>query len=141
MGPVEVLVVGFPGSQFNGDILPSLTDAVERGIIAIVDGMVITRELDGSVTFVEFDEVDASPEVAALAALVHETVDLVGDDDVAQLAAGIAPGDSAAVLVFEHTWAAPFRDAVVDSGGVLLANFRVPGDVVDDVLAAVADLA
>jgi hypothetical protein len=140
MGPVEVLVVGFPGNQFTGKIVPTLQDLVARGVIQIVDGMFLTKGVDGSVSFVEFDEPDASPEVLALGELVRDAVDLVSAEDVDELAAGLEPGSSAAVLVFEHTWAKGFQDAVVDSGGVLISDFRVPKAVVDEVLAAVAEL-
>ncbi|WCO68161.1 DUF6325 family protein [Iamia majanohamensis] len=140
MGPVEVLVIGFPGSRFNGDIVPSLVDVVERGIISIVDAILVSRDEDGGLTVVELEEEGAGPEVAALAALVDEVHDLVSDEDVEALAADIEPGSSAAVLVFEHTWALPLRDAVAGSGGVVLSQLRVPGAVVDEVLDAVAAL-
>jgi uncharacterized membrane protein len=140
VGPVEVLVIGFPGSRFNGDIVPSLVDVVERGIISIVDAILISRDEDGGLTVVELEEEGAGPEVAALAALVDEVHDLVSDEDVEALAADIEPGSSAAVLVFEHTWALPLRDAVTGSGGVVLSQLRVPGAVVDEVRDAVAAL-
>lgn len=140
MGPVEVLVIGFPGSRFNGDIVPSLVDVVERGIISIVDAILVSRDEDGGLTVVELEEEGVGPEVAALAALVDEVHDLVSDEDVEALAADIEPGSSAAVLVFEHTWALPLRDAVAGSGGVVLSQLRVPGAVVDEVLDAVAAL-
>ena len=75
-----------------------------------------------------------------MADLLAENYGLLADDDVTQLTAGLAPNSSAAILVFEHTWMKPLRDAVVESGGVLAANFRVPGAVVEEVLAAVAAL-
>lgn len=140
MGPVEVIVIGFPGSQFNGEILPALQDLVSAGTISVVDGMLITKGDDGSVTFTEFEETGVSAEVASLAALIHTSVDLVSAEDVEDLAADLAPGDSAAVLVFEHSWAIPFQAAVVGSGGFLVNDFMVPGPVVDEVLAAVAEL-
>ena len=140
MGPVEVLVIGFPGSRFNGDIVPTLVDVVERGIISIVDAILVSRDEDGGLTVVELEEEGVGPEVAALAALVDEVHDLVSDEDVEALAADIEPGSSAAVLVFEHTWALPLRDAVAGSGGVVLSQLRVPGAVVDEVLDAVAAL-
>lgn len=140
MGPVEVLVIGFPESRFNGEILPAISDLVEREIISVIDGVLATKDDDGTISFVEFEEEDANPEVAALAALVQETRDLVSAEDVAELAASLEPGASAAVLVFEHTWAIGLRDAIVGSGGILLEELRVPGDVVDEVLAAVAEL-
>ena len=138
LGPVELLVVGFPGSQFNGGILPALKDVVERDIVSIVDGLLITKDLDGNVEFVEFEDEGANDDVMALSAMINEANGLLSDEDVDEIATALEPGDSAAALVFEHTWAKPFRDAIVNSGGVLVANVRVPGMVVDEVLAAVA---
>lgn len=139
LGPIEVLVVGFPGSEFNGRILPALQDVVERDIVSIVDCLLITKAADGSVDFVEIDEVGSDSDVAKLAALMDEANGLLSSEDIDAFAEGLEPGDSAAALVFEHTWAKPFRDAVVHSGGVLLANMRVPGMVVDEVLEALEE--
>jgi hypothetical protein len=65
---------------------------------------------------------------------------LISDEDVEELAASLEPDSSEAILVFEHTWAKPLRDAIVASGGVLADNFRVPGMVVDEILDALAEL-
>lgn len=135
LGPIEVLEIAFPGSQFNGDILPELQKLIEAGTIAVIDGLFVQKDDAGDVTYVEFDQIDANDDAAKLADLLNEVEDLLSDEDVDELAAGIEPGSAAAILVFEHTWAKPFRDAVVNSGGVLAANFRVPGLVVDEVLA------
>ena len=138
LGPIEILVVGFPGSEFNGGILPALRDVVERDIVSIVDCLLVTKDLDGNVEFVEIEDAGANEDAAALAAMVGEANGLLSDEDVEEFAVALEPGDSAAVLVFEHTWAKPFRDAIVDSGGVLVANVRVPGIVVDEVMAELA---
>lgn len=135
-----MLVIGFPGSQFNGEILPALTDLVEREIISVVDGLLVTRQEDGTVEVIEFEEADASPQVAELAALVQEAHDLVSAEDVDDLVGNLEPGSSAAVLVFEHTWALPLIGAITGSGGILLGDVRIPGAVVDEVLAAVESL-
>ena len=66
---------------------------------------------------------------------------LISDEDVEALSETLEPNSSAAILVFEHTWAIPFRDAIVDSGGILAAAVRIPADVVDNVLAALAETA
>jgi hypothetical protein len=139
MGPIEVLVVGFPGSRFNGAILPALQDVVERDIVSIVDCLLITKNEDGTVEFTEIEEVGSDEEVAKLQELFDEAQGLLSDEDVEAFAEALEPGDSAAALVFEHTWAKPFRDAVVDSGGVMIANIRVPGAIADQVLAAVEE--
>ena len=140
LGPIEVLVVGFPGSQFNGGILPALKDVVQRDIVSIVDGLLVTKDLDGNIAIVELEDAGANDDVAALAEMVGEANGLLSAEDVDEIAVALKPGDSAAFLVFEHTWAKPFRDAIVGSGGVLVANVRIPGMVVDEVMAELAEM-
>jgi uncharacterized membrane protein len=135
LGPIEVLVISFPGNEFTGEIIPELERLVANDTIAIVDGVLVTKDDAGQVTFVEFEELGGDADAARLAAVMSQVDSLISDDDVAELAAALEPGSSEAILVFEHTWAKPLRDAVVASGGVLAANFRVPGAVVDEVLA------
>lgn len=138
LGPIEVLMVGFPGNQFNGEILPELERLTTSDTIAIVDGLLLRKDADGEVTFTEFEDISANDDAAALAGLLDQVESLISDEDVEEMAAGLEPNSSAAILVFEHTWAKPLRDAIVDSGGVLAANFRVPGLVVDELLAELA---
>lgn len=140
LGPIEVIVVGFPGSKFNGAVLPELMALVEAGTITVVDGVFITKDAAGDVAFVEFGEDGIDAEVAALADLVGEALELVSDEDVDELAEGLEPGSSAAMLVFEHTWAKGFRDAIAGSGGELLADFRVPAVAVEELLTTLAEL-
>jgi hypothetical protein len=142
LGPIEVIEIAFPGNQFNGEIMPELQRLIDKDTISVIDGLFLLKDDDGDVTFVEFDELGANHDAARLAEFMDQLDALISDEDVDALAAGIAPGSSAAILVFEHTWAKPFRDAVVASGGLLAANFRVPGAIVDellDELSAVAD--
>ena len=141
LGPIEVLVVGFPGNQFNGRIVPEIQSLIDREIIAVVDGLLIKKDVNGDVTVVEFEESGIDQNVAALGALCADAVaDLISSEDIDEFAAALEANSSAAVLVFEHTWAKPFRDAILDSGGVLVNNIRIPGLVVEEVLAAVASL-
>jgi hypothetical protein len=140
LGPIEVLVLSFPGNTFNGEIIPELERLVTNDTIDIIDGLFIRKDADGSVTFVEFDESSDDADATALTGLLHQVESLVSDEDVDELAAALEPNSSGAILVFEHTWARPLRDAIVGSGGVLTANFRVPGAVVDELLAELAEL-
>lgn len=140
LGPIEVLVVGFPGNQFNGEIIPELERLVESDTISLVDGMLLQKEADGEVVFAEFEELGSNPDVARLAALMNQVESLISDEDVYELAEGLEPNSSAAILVFEHTWFKPLRDNILDSNGVLVANFRVPGLVVEEVLGELAQL-
>jgi len=140
LGPIEVLVVGFPGNQFNGEILPELERLIENDTISIVDGVLLQKDADGTVTFTEFEELGSNPDAARLAELMNQVESFISDEDVDELAAGLEPNSAAAMLVFEHTWFKPLRGAIVDSGGVLVSNFRIPGLVVEELLAELAEL-
>lgn len=134
LGPIEVLLLGFPGNKFNGEILPELERLVQADTISIVDCLVLQKDGDGEVTFVEVDEIGDDDDAARLAGLMDQLDDLISDEDVAELARGLEPESTAALLVFEHTWVKRLRDAVVASDGVLAANFRVPGLAVEELL-------
>lgn len=138
LGPIEVIVIGFPGSEFNGDIMPELQRLVSDETITIVDGLFVTKDADGNVDYAEFGQEGANARAAELESLLDQLESLLSEEDVTEIAETLEPGSSAAMLVFEHTWAKPFRDAVVASGGVLAANFRVPGLVVDELLSELA---
>ena len=140
LGPIEVLVVGFPGNQFNGEILPALEQLIENDTISIVDGLLLQKDADGTVTFTEFEELGSNPDAARLAELMNQVESFISDEDIDELAAGLEPNSAAAMLVFEHTWFKPLRGAIVDSGGVLVSNFRIPGLVVEELLAELAEL-
>jgi hypothetical protein len=137
LGPIEVVVLGFPGSRFTGEIRPRIVELVQRGIVSVIDALFITKDADGEVTFLELQQLVDDPEVAALGDLLSRQVDLLAAEDAAELVAELDPGSSALALVFEHTWMLPVREAIVASGGVLLADLHVPPDVVDEVVAAV----
>ena len=136
LGPIEVIVLGFPGSRFTGEIRPRIMDLVERGIVSIVDALLIKKDKAGEVTFVEMQQQTGDPDMDAFASRVTG-LDLISSEDVDEFAAALEPGSSALAVAFEHTWMLPVREAVVASGGVLLADIHVPADVVDEVLAAV----
>ena len=141
VGPIEVIVVEFPGNRFNGKVLPELRRLVDAGTIRIVDGLLMSRGSGDEITILEIDQALGDPALVALAEL-FDTIDaLISDEDIEALQETLEPDSSAAILVFEHTWAIPFRDAVVDSGGVLAAAVRIPADVVEDVLTALAETA
>jgi hypothetical protein len=137
LGPIEVVVLGFPGSRFTGEIRPRILELVQRGIVSVIDALFITKDDDGAVTFLELQQLADDPEVAALGDLLSRQIDLLAAEDVTELVAELEPGSSALALVFEHTWMLPVREAVVESGGILLADLHIPPDVVDEVLAAV----
>ena len=135
IGPVEILVVGFPGNQFNGDVAPALADLVEGGLIRVIDLVFVTKDEAGDVVGIELSDLEESTS-AAFRPHVEEPSGLLSDEDIADLGADLAPNSSAAILLFEHVWATRFRDAVLESGGEMLAAIRIPKEVIDEVVAA-----
>jgi Family of unknown function (DUF6325) len=134
IGPVEILAVGFPGSRFNGDVLPSLADLVDRELIRVLDLVVVKKEEDGGISALEIDLLD-DDDAAEINTLHVEGVDMLGEDDLSLAADEIPNGTTAVVLVWEDVWATRFAKAMRDSGGVLLAYDRIPHEVVAEILA------
>jgi len=125
LGPVDWIVVEFPGSKFNGQIAPALLDLVERDLIRVLDLLVLKKDADGSLEAFELSDLDQG-EIGDLRTYESELAMLLSEEDVNSLAAAIEPGSSAGVLVWENTWAAPFASAVRRSGGQLVASGRIP---------------
>ncbi len=131
MGPIDYLLVEWPGRQPNGEVAPHLVDLVDRGLIRILDLAFIAKGEDGSVVGMEL--ADLGGEVAELSIFEGAASGLLSDEDIDEAGGALEPGTSAALLVFENTWAAPFATAVRRSGGQLVASGRIP---VQAVLAA-----
>ena len=118
-------MVEFPGSRFNGQIAPALFDLVERDLIRVLDLLVLKKDDDGSLEAFELSDLDEA-EVGELRTYESELAMLLSEEDVTSLAAAIEAGSSAAVLVWENAWAAPFGSAVRRAGGQLVASGRIP---------------
>lgn len=131
MGPIDYLLVEWPGKQPNGEVAPHLVDLVDRGLIRILDLVFVAKDEEGNVAVLEL--ADLGGEVTELAVFEGASSGLLGDEDVEQAGGVLAPGTSAALLVFENAWAAPFVAAVRRSGGELVASGRIPAE---DLLAA-----
>jgi uncharacterized membrane protein len=139
LGPIELVVIGFESTPHSGRIAAAVQDLVDSDVITLVDGLLIVKGEDDSITYVEIEQVDADDSIKALADLLDPEGDgLLTDEDVDQIAEQMPPGASALMLVFENTWVKPVRDAIQEAGGFLMAQVRIPGAVVDEVLADVA---
>ncbi|MFI6588076.1 DUF6325 family protein [Embleya sp. NPDC050493] len=131
-GPIDYLVVEFPGSRMTGEGLPLLVDLVDRGIIRILDLVFVMKEQDGSIRGVELTDLTGDSE---LDLTVFEGVSsgLLGEDEIDDVSGVLEPGSAAGVLVYENAWAGPFAAALRRGGGRLVANGRIP---VEEVLAS-----
>jgi hypothetical protein len=132
MGPIDYLVVEFPGNRMTGEGFPLLVDLVDRGLIRILDLTFIRKDADGSVTGLEIGDLTGDGELD-LAVFEGASSGLLGQDDLVEAAAALEPGNSAGVLIYENLWAAPFAAALRRGGAEQVASGRIP---VPAVLAA-----
>jgi hypothetical protein len=121
MGPIDYLLIEWPGRQPTGEVAPHLVELVDRGLIRILDLALIAKDEDGSAAALEIS--DLGDEFAVFAGA---SSGLLSDEDVEEAAGALEAGTSAALLVFENRWAAPFAAAVRRSGGQLVASGRIP---------------
>jgi hypothetical protein len=135
LGPVELLIVGFPGNKFNGDVAPALMELVENGTIRIIDLLFVGKDDEGNVEAFEVSGLDDDL-AAKFMPLLHDNASgLIGEEDVEDVAEALEPNSSAALLLYEQLWAIRFRDALAGSGAELMDLFRIPGEVIDEALA------
>ena len=134
--PVEIAIIEFPGSRFNGEIVPALTQLVDDGIVAIIDLVLVSKDVDGSVTVLEISELDDET-AGAFDDLDGEAGGLLSEDDLAQAAEALSLGSSALMIVWQDTLGR--RDSSRRSrrpGGRLVAHDRLDAETVAEVLAA-----
>ncbi|MFG2292595.1 DUF6325 family protein [Streptomyces sp. NPDC048603] len=140
LGPIDYLVVEFPGSHLTGEGMPLLVDLVDRGIIRILDLAFFVKDADGSVRGLEIADVTGD---GNLDLTVFEGVSsgLIGEDDLAEAGSLLQPGDSAAVLLYENLWAAPLAAALRRADARMIASGRIPVQDVIEALDALDDAA
>jgi hypothetical protein len=134
LGPVELLVVEFPGTRVRGDVVPAMRALVESGTVRIIDLLFISKDSDGRVTMLEINDL-GDTDYASFNSVVSEFSGMLSENDVQRLGATLANDSSAAVLLFENSWATRFRDALVDVGARVVLLERVPREVVEETVA------
>ena len=129
IGPIDYLVVEFPGSRLTGEGFPILVDLVDRGIIRILDLVFVKKEMDGRIAGLAIADLDNDGQLD-LAVFEGARSGLVGDDEINEAGGALAPGSSAGILVYENTWAAPVAAAMRRSGAEVVASGRIPASEV-----------
>ncbi|HET9022269.1 MAG TPA: DUF6325 family protein [Ornithinibacter sp.] len=135
LGSVDWIVVEFPGSKFNGEVAPAITDLVDRGLVRILDLLIIKKDEDGGFEAFEMGDLDDS-ELGELRRHEAELAMVLSEQDVIDLTEAIEPGSTAAVLVWENLWSAPVGAAIRHAGGQLVASGRIPTQAVLAVIEA-----
>ena len=130
LGPVDVIIIGFPGNNFNGDIAPAIMELVDAGTIRVLDLLFVLKDADGVVTTIEAG--DLAPETGPAFLQIEVTEPgALGSDDADEVADDLPIDSSALLVAFENTWAQRFVGAVFQSGGVVIDSIRIPADVVN----------
>jgi hypothetical protein len=138
IGPIDYLVVEFPGSRMTGRGFPMLLDLVDQGIIRIIDLLFVKKELDGSIVGLELADLDHDGTLD-LAVFEGASSGLLGPAEMDEAGTTLDPGSSAAILVYENVWAAPFASELKRGGAELVAAGRIPATAVAAALAERGD--
>jgi len=135
MGPVEYIVIEFPGNQFRGEVLPALKELIAKGTVRIIDLIVIKKDADGNIHWFESNQLGGS-EAKLNDELEGEIDDLVNTEDIQLVGQDLAPNSTAGLLVWENAWATRFVEAVRNADGRVIAHERIPYDVVQSAIVA-----
>jgi hypothetical protein len=130
LGPVSYLIVEFPGNKMTGEAFPILVDLVDRGLIRILDLEFVRREPDGSMRAIGLMDIDHDGKFD-VAVFEGSNSGLLDDADFADAKSAIAPGSSAAIMIFENHWAMPFVQALRRSSAQLVAAGYIPQDTLE----------
>jgi hypothetical protein len=129
IGPVEYMIVAFPGNKFRGEIVPALQELVDSQTIRIIDLTFVAKDAEGEVAGFELSDLDEDVQ-SALERMGAAATGLFNEEDLMLAAEELEPNSSAALLVWEDLWAARFADAVRNADGVLVDIQRVPREIV-----------
>jgi dihydroorotase-like cyclic amidohydrolase len=124
MGPIDFVVLEWPGTQPQGEVAPLILDLADRGIIRILDVALMAKDADGTVGALDLGALNGDS--GGFDVFEGAATGLIGQDDLEEAAAALEPNSAAAVLVWENRWAAPVGIAVRKSGGQLVASGRIP---------------
>jgi hypothetical protein len=138
IGPVDVLLVGFPDNRFRGEIGPALADLASQGIVRVIDLLFVYTDVDGSVGSLELTELGPELEPAFVDIDGQMPGGVLEPEDVDDIASALEPGSSVAALVVENTWAIPFVTAMRNAGAQVIDQSRIPSDVAAAVLERTA---
>lgn len=132
-GPIDLVVIGFPGNQFKGEILPEIQRVVDAGIVRLLDILLAIRIGDDPVRILEINEVEDEG-LKRFTPVASDMTGILTEQDAYALSAGIEPNSSVALLLFEHLWSTRVSDAIEAAGGQLIMNERLPRAVVQELV-------
>jgi hypothetical protein len=133
VGPVDFVLLEFEADRLDGTVAPALLDLVDRGIVSILDLLVISKEADGSFSGLEISDLDAD-QLGGITVFAGARSGLVDEGDMAEAAGALEPGTVGVLIVYENTWARPFVAAARGVGGEVVASARIPADDLNEAI-------
>lgn len=130
LGPLDFVVLDFPGNQFKGEILPELNAIRASGVVRLVDLIFILKDQQGHITITEASDLKGE-DAQHYRQLTGDLSGLLTQEDIERAANDIPSNSSAAFILFEHTWAVGLRDAIRRAGGSVVTHERVDPQVVE----------
>jgi hypothetical protein len=137
LGPIDYIVVGFVGNNFDGSIMEELNKASYEGVIRVVDLMFIRKDANGDVALGEYQ--DQPRELSMFFEQLGVTAEtpIFTEEDALKVAEDMDNDTAAGVLLIEHLWAKGLKQAIVDAGGFLIADGRIHPEKIE---AAIEEL-
>lgn len=132
-GPIDYVIVGFEGNKFDGSILKALGESIDKGIIKLISLSLVARDENDEVISVDIASV--GDEYVASFVEKYQPNSSIDDADIEEVADLIQKNCSAGLLVVEHVWAVPLKQAISDAGGVLIADGRIHSDAYGEITA------
>lgn len=126
-GPIDYIVVGFDGQKFEGAILQALGNAVQAGTIAVLDLAVVAKDEEGSITKLAIEDIGDAAQVLFSRKDAKDAVS-IDEDDISEVSDLLEPDTAAGLLVVEQLWAKPFKKAIIDANGYVIAEGRIHPD-------------
>lgn len=127
IGPVELVVLAFPGAQADPATVTALQDVVAKGYVTLLDLVYLAKDEAGNVRQVDVDE---DLQDVGLEILSIEAKALISDEDLDVVRDALEPGTSAAIIVYEETWARNFTSTARAAGGEVVLHVQIPHEVV-----------
>lgn len=137
LGPIEVLMLRFPGNRFRGEIAPALANLIDSGTVRVIDLLFTIKDADGVIDVLELTDMEG--DLSVFAPATSDLADTLTEDDARVLSQSLPNNSSAAILLFENTWAKTFVDAVSRANGEVILNERIPRAAVDELIATRAE--
>lgn len=129
MGPVDYLVVRFPGNKFSGLVAPELSKLEKNGLIRVIDLVFVLKDTKGNILITEAKNV-GGVDGDAFSEFAHRVNEWFSEADIEAIAEALPKNSSAAILLFENTWAIPFKEALLKTGAELVDQGRIPSELI-----------